>query len=251
MSNESLLHVTSPYRFALSSVITYGQSATSAIMDPFTGEHVGQVIVDFLAQATYETVENRTYYSQGGFPILVAVQGDTADTIIGPGVSIDQETTSVTEGVLPYDIECSDESECNDRIQTFRKIVEAMKNGESASTTFSRKMENGELETVHMAYSPVYVPSIGPINSSDFSRGVERSDYQIYSFAIVEPEEGVLKGFQGIENSTKKQTNIAIVVITLVIVAAALIVVYFSHRLAKSFTEPMIYLLDLIRYINE
>jgi hypothetical protein len=219
-------------------------------MNPFTGEHVGQVLMDFLAQATYEIVEDLTYYSQKGFPILVAVQGDTADTVIGPGVSLDQEPKSVAEVVLLHDIGCAD-SDCAERIRVFQEIVDAMKKGETASRTFYRRMENGELEKLHMAYAPVSVPSVRPMNSSDFTRGIKKSDHQIYSFAIVEPEDAVLALFQEIEDMTKKQTSIAIGVLTAVIVTAALAIVYFSHRLTKSFMEPMIYLLHLIRYINK
>jgi hypothetical protein len=245
-----MLHVTAPYRYA-NRVVVYGQSATTAIIDPFTGEYVGQVLMDFTSQNIYETVENFTYYTKGGFPILIAVQGNASDTIVGPGVSIDQEPVSIAEGVLPYDMNCTDDSECTERLNIFLKIVEEMKNGESAVTLFKRKKENGQLETMHIAYAPVSVPKITFINSSDYSRGVQRSDLLVYSFAIVEPEESVLIPFRAIEDTMKKQANLAIIVITAVILVASLLVVYFSHRLTKSFTEPMIYLLHLIRYINK
>lgn len=246
-----MLHVTAPYRFASKPQVVYGQSATAAIINPFTEEYVGQVLIDFLSKNIYEIVENFTYYTQGGFPILIAVQGDAADTIVGPGVSLDQESLSIAEGVLPYDMKCNDYIDCMERIEVFLKIVEEMKKGETAVSLFKRKKENGDVETMHIAYAPVSVPKIRSVNSSDFSRGVEWSTHLVYSFAIVEPEEGVLTPFRGIEDTMKKQANLAIIVVTAVILIAALLVVYFSHRLTKSFTEPMIYLRHLIRYINE
>mmetsp|Transcript_14759 Transcript_14759/g.36122 ORF Transcript_14759/g.36122 Transcript_14759/m.36122 type:complete len:457 (-) Transcript_14759:914-2284(-) len=57
--------------------------------------------------------------------------------------------------------------------------------------------------------------------------------------------------FVEIEETTRRQSNIAIGVMSIVILLAICIIVYISHILASSFTEPMIYLLGLIQYINK
>jgi hypothetical protein len=253
MTNDTLLHITAPYKFAGDGLsILYAQTSTIAIVDPFTGEHVGQTVLDFLAQPIYRTLEENTYFGSNGFPILIAV-GDTEnpETIIGPGVSEGQDSSFISEGVLTYDAKCIDDEACAKRMNAFNAIVDSMKNGESKETSFTRKTQSGEVETLHMVYSPVYITSVRSVNSSDYSRGVSRERIQVYSIALVDTEEGILMPFQQIKAATKRQTNVAIGVLTVVIVAATLSVIYISHRLATSFTEPMIYLLNLIRYINK
>ena len=253
MTNDTRLHITAPYKFAGDGLtIVYAQTSTIAIVDPFTGEHVGQTLLDFLAQPIYRTLEENTYFGSDGFPILIAVDdSDNPETIIGPGVSEGQDSSFISEGVLPFDAKCIDDDDCSERMNAFNAIIGSMKNGESKETSFTRKTQSEEVETLHVAYSPVYVTSVRPVNSSDYSRGVNREKIQVYSLALAETEEGILMPFQQIKASTKRQTNVAIGVLTVVIVAATLSIIYISHRLAMSFTEPMIYLLHLIRYINK
>ena len=253
MSNNTLLHVTAPYKFAGDGPnVVYAQTSTISIVDPVTEEHVGQTLLDFIAQPIYRTLEENTYLGYDGFPILIAVSdGNNPETVIGPGVSEGQDSSFISEGVLPYDAKCVDNNACAERIGVFDAIVDSMKKGDSNETSFTRRTNDGEVETLHVAYSPVYVTSVRPVNSSDYSRGVNRQRILVYSLALVETEEGILMPFQQIRDTTKKQTNVAIGVLTIVIFAATLTIIYISHRLATSFTEPMIYLLDLIRYINK
>jgi hypothetical protein len=251
LADGSRLHITAPYLFA--GERSYAQTSTIAIVDPITGEHVGQTLLDFLSQPIYRTLEENTHLGLDGFPILIAVNdGDNPETIIGPGVSEGQDSSFISDVVLPYDITCAKgDSQCAERINTFNAIIDSMKNGKSDGTSFARKTSSGEVEQLHVAYSPVYVTSVRPVNSSDYSRGVTTQKIQVYALALVESEQGILMPFEQIEDTTKKQTNVAIGVLAVVIIAATLSIIYISHRLATSFSGPMIYLLDLIRYINK
>jgi hypothetical protein len=251
LTNDTLLHITAPYKFAQKTNTAYAQSATIAIIDPFTGGHVGQILLDFLAQPIYGALENNTVLTNKGFPLLIGVIDGVPDTVIGPGVSLDQDSIFVSEAVLTYDHSCKDKFDCSKRLEDFEQIVESMKRGESNVTTFQRRTEDGEVETLLIAYSPVLVTSVRPLNTSDYSRGVQRTENLIYSLAFVEPEPEVLGPFEDIEETTKKQTKVAISILAVVLFAAAISVVYISHRLATSFTEPMIYLLGLIQHINK
>jgi hypothetical protein len=126
-----------------------------------------------------------------------------------------------------------------------------MKNGESTVTTFARKKRDGTTEMMHIAYSPVYVSSIEPADNSDYARGVKEVKQLVYSLALVETEDEMLLPFREIEDTTKQQTIVAICILTVVILLATLSIVYISRRLASSFSEPMIYLLRLLKTINE
>jgi hypothetical protein len=254
MSNTSL-HVTAPYPFAGAAPglnKTFAQSATSPLVDPRTEEHVGQTLLDFWSDPIYEALEDKTL-SGGkypGFPILITAHGDSeGDTVVGPGFSLSAGISKpISEVVLPLDTEC-EESECTDRLAQFDIIVKSMKHGESGIDEFWRKTNTSQ-EKVIIAYSSVTVKSLRPTNASDFSRGVASSEYLVYSLAFAETESVIFEPFKQMQENVDRQINVSIGILSAVITAAACIVIYVSHRITASITEPMLYLLDLIRSIN-
>ena len=256
LANGTELHITAPYQFAVDNSFgkIFAQTATMAVYDPGTGEHIGQTLLDFVAQPIYRALENNTHFQgKDGFPILITANtdGQVHETIIGPGVSEGEDSVDVSQAVMEYDYICKKNKECDMRIQEFEKIVTSMQSGESAGGEFVRKTKTGDLEEMYIAYAPAYVTVPTPVDSSDYSRGVKLVEQLVYSVALVETEEGLLEPFREIEETTKKQTNVAIAVLSVVIFLATICIVYISHRLAKSFTEPMLYLLQLLQNINK
>ena len=249
IQNKTILHVTAPYKFATSQ---FAQSATMAVMDPSSGEHVGQTLLDFFSTPVYRSLESETFFYEGGFAVLIAVEGDSVNTVIGPGVSQDEESAPVAESVLRFDAQCKDyNAACRERFEAFELIAEDMQAGNVGSTSFRRLCDNGDVEIMHVSYSPVSVKTMTPVDSSDYSRGASQNTHLIYSLALIESENGLLMPFVEIEETTRRQSNVAIGVMSIVIFLAICIIVYISHILASSFTEPMIYLLGLIQYINK
>jgi hypothetical protein len=249
IEDNASLHVTAPYPFANADIIA--QSATSPLMDPRTGEHVGQVLLDFSSRSILKALnEENTELPNGGFPILVAVQGDEIEnTVIGPGFLIGKAAKEISEVVLREDHICNTQ-ECAENLADFNRIVESMKNGEAGNKTFTRTSSDGGMETVHISYSPVTVKSIRPLNSSDFASGIEGSEYLIYSLGLCRTEEALLEPFEEIKEDVTKQIDVAIAILAIGIVLAILFIVYISYIVTSSITEPMLYLLDLIRCIN-
>lgn len=218
-------------------------------MDPATGEHVGQVLFDFLPTTMIRSLKDDTPLSAGGFPILVATESAyNADTVIGPNYELSDPPTAIAAKVLPFDIDCDSEI-CQSNIASFNDVVSAMKGGNETVATFYRTTDKG-LEKVFMAYAPVAVRSFRPIDSSDFSRGLSASEYLIYSLALAETESGILETFRPIQEVTDKQIKIAIGVLTALLVFATVLVVYVSMRVTQSIAEPMVYLLEIIRSIR-
>lgn len=252
-ARKEMLHITSPYLFASGfSEPIFAQTATIPIFDPSTNEHVGQTYLDFLATPIYEALQDNTYLGSEAFSILITVElGESPETIIGPGVSEGEDSRHILDAVLPYDSNCSSSNGCELRRSEFEVVVTSMKQGESKEVAFSRKKADGELETLHLAYAPIYVTSIEPVDPSDYSRGVYRKRVLVYSLGLIATEQQMLLPFYEIENATKQQTNIAVGVLAVIIFLATLSVIYISHRLASSFSEPMIYLLRLLQHINK
>lgn len=219
-------------------------------MDPMTGDHVGQALLDFLPTTMIQSLRNETPLSTGGFPILITTEGAyDADTIIGPNYELSDPPTPIKAKVLPFDINCAKE-ECISNLVAFNDFVLGMKGGTIGSETTTRTTEDGDLERLFMAYAPVTVRSYRPIDSTDFSRGLATAEYLIYSLALVETKSGLLMTFDPIEKETQKQVKWATGFLSALLVVATLLVVYVSLRVTQSISEPMIYLLDMIRSIR-
>lgn len=254
-SGSSSLHITSPYLFATGRTPdskTFAQTATIPIYHPMSSEHVGQTYLDFVATPIYRALQDNSYLGSDGFPILITVDLDNAqETILGPGMSEGQDSIAIMDSVLPLDANCSLGDRCEDRRNIFENIVSSMKRGESKEAVFTRKRADRVIETIHMVYAPVYVTSIKQQDPSDYSRGVSRVKELVYSLGLLETEAQMLLPFREIEGATKKQSTVAVCVLVIVILLATGSVVYISHRLAASFSEPMIYLLSLLHHINK
>ena len=244
------LHITPPYAFAVSG--RYGQSATSPLIDPHTGEHVGQVLNDFLSSSVFETLTPKnTPLATSGFPVLIAVQGNPEENIvIGPGFAIGEEVKEISEVVLKYDHNCTKDV-CKENIASFKTIVESMKEEVVRSTSFVRTTPTGETETVYIAEAPVIVRSIRPVDASSFARGIDENDYHVYSLALCETRPGLLQAFQRMENNLSTSIRFAASMIAVGVVVAALIIIFISYLLTTSISDSMLYLLHLIRSINQ
>lgn len=219
-------------------------------MDPANGSHVGQVLLDFLPTKMFQVLRNSTPLSEGGFPILVAIEGQRdADTVIGPGYELSDPPTSITSKVLEYEVDC-DEVVCRSNQDAFNAIVSAMKAGQTGNASFYRTSMEGEQERVYIAFAPVAVQSFLPVDSADFSRGLMSSKYLIYSLALAETESGLLERFDPIQEETQHQIRVAIGILSTLLALATILVIYISLQVTKSIAEPMVYLLDIIRSIR-
>lgn len=245
------LHVTAPYEFVTGGQrIEFAQSATSPLIDPETGEHLGQVLLDFLPARMVRSISEETVLGDGGFPFLVSADFDSEfDTVIGPGYFPEDEPISITDLILKYDKLC-DSDRCKSNVDAFVEVIKEMKNGSIGNATLYRVDENEKVETLLLSFAPVTVPSFRPVDSSDFSRGLEASEYTIYSLALVESENGILEAFEPIRDVTDQQVARAIGILSTLLIFATILIVFISLRLTESIAEPMVYLLEIIRSIR-
>ena len=250
IEEDTPLHITAPYLF--SEGVTIGQSATAPLMDPNTGEHVGQVLVDFISNNVADTLgPAKTRFSKGGFPIMIAVQGDPdSNTVIGPGFVVGgDESKEISEVVLPFDHNCTKQI-CSENLARFQKVVASMKLGLEGTESFTRTTRHGRSETVWISYSPSKVESIRPIGTN-FGSGVNVTEHLVYSVGLCEPEDDLLEPFVEIETTMRTSLRWVIGGLAGAMILAALLVVYVSYLVAASVTRPMRYLRELIRCINK
>ena len=250
-SGAGHLHVTSPYLFVGDEEYV-GQSATSPLIDPNTNEHVGQVLVDYVPNSIFTTLNDNTVLAPGGFPVLITPSSDVlgTDTVVGPGFSLDKDGKAIEKLVLPDDkLYCEDMVKCSAWIQ-FEPILTDMKAGKSGSTSFTRTGPRESTEEVDIAFAPVIVKSFRALNSSNMASGVEQQDMLIYSLALAETKGGVTESFQSIDEFVKKEVDICIVVLSLLIFLSTILVIYIANRVTSSMTTPILHLLGLIKDIN-
>lgn len=245
------MYITAPYQFASNTDVN-AQSATNALIDPTTGKHVAQILVDFQSTSSFMVLDKKqTKLSPSGFPILITVMGDRQNnTVIGPGFSLNEAAKEISSVVLPFDHDCLTER-CSKNIEAFRSIEELMRKGDIGVAKFERTTSIGQSESVFMAYAPVSVRKIKPKDPSMFSRGADAGDYQVYSLGLCETEEALLEPFAYIVRAVDNQVKAAITMIAVVIAFAAIIILYISYLMTVSVTDSMLYLLDLIRRIKK
>lgn len=202
--------------------------------------------MDFFATKTFDILDgDNTPLAKGGFPLLITLEPDVygADTIIGPGLSL-REPALALEDVVTAGNETCDGGE---GVCGFPAV--AMRAGKAGNGTFVWD-ESGSPTTYHIAYRNVTVRRLTQVDSSDFSRGVFADEYGLYSIALVEPEASMLESFEQAEDDIQTVISVGLAILCILIVAAAALVVWLSHRITVSMTEPMYYLLELMRHIN-
>lgn len=245
------LHITAPYTFANGFVIA--QSSTTPLIDPRTNNYVGQVLLDFSVTDIFSVLTySGTPLSTGGFPLLITVENRSLehDTVIGPGFNGSVSSQPVSEVVMPFDQDCQGDDACSYQSHDFENIVASMKAGNSSFVQFDRTSSNGGTETIYMVHAPITVPYLTPVNASDFSRGAIKDTHLTYSLALAETAQGILEPFTAIGEQMQRQINIAIGILAAVIVIAVAATIGISYLVARSISEPMPCLLELVRLLN-
>eukprot|EP00592_Proboscia_alata_P029677 CAMPEP_0194443728 /NCGR_PEP_ID=MMETSP0176-20130528/126869_1 /TAXON_ID=216777 /ORGANISM="Proboscia alata, Strain PI-D3" /LENGTH=1495 /DNA_ID=CAMNT_0039270017 /DNA_START=354 /DNA_END=4842 /DNA_ORIENTATION=- len=241
-------YYTAPYEFAGSKSIS--QSASMSLIDPDTGKHIGQALVDFSPQQITEMLtDKKTPLVSGGFHILVTVEQDNFqnDTIVGPGKLVG-ETGVIGDYILPNDF-CTSELECSLNRQSLDKILVKMRSGGTGIESFYRTSDNGAKESIYISYAPVYATTYSPIDSSNFARGVNESSSVIFSLALAIPETSMLESFKS-KKSLLHTVNVAVAVLSVILFVVACLVTYTSYYVSLYVTTPILELLNLTRKIN-
>ena len=243
------IHVTAPYFFTSGLIAT---SMTSSLIDSQTSEHVAQVLIDFLPEAIIAALA-RTTVGQGGnsFAILVTPEKDVygGDTVVGPGYSVGEGS-----GTSPAieDLVLDKDKVGSDNRKLFKaNVLDQMKAGTNASTTFTRIGQSGSEESVYISWAPVKATTLRALNSSDFAGGVQHFETLVYIVGIAIPEPALLLPFTAIEGDVKSETDQSTAVLIALIVAACALVGFIASSVAISVTGTVRCLLEIVNRIND
>ena len=238
---ETSLFVTAPYTFPHTT--EQGSSVTQALIDSKTGEHFGQILVDFFQ---FEMKGFGLENAEDRFHIVITPSIDIGggDTAIGPDPDdrlAELNTNAVGDRVLPYD-------RLNSTNRAgFDVIVDNMKAGQScysselhqssdhASSTiheprsFTRAVRQVDKdgatlkkeEVIRIAYDPIRVRALGAVQPDDYSRGLDVSKSLVYSIGVARSEASLEKPFKDFREDAWQtlQKNVTIYLAVIVIIS--------------------------------
>lgn len=154
------------------------------------------------------------------------------DVVFGPGFSLSGGDGNSIKDLLDPD-------------ESFDRILADMKTGGSGSGSFFM----GKTK-VDIAYAPVVVRNVYPIDSSDIARGVKNETTLVYSLALFETKDSVMQSFHAISDSTSRTVAVCICVLTVLIATSVVVIVLIAVYVTRSITEPFLQLFDVLKDIN-
>ena len=230
------------------------QMASFTIVDERTGEFVGLARTTHDVMSLYEALStNQTFLRGGGFPILLATS-DTkvaANTLVAPGLPFGEKAT-LTDALLPND-RCEEvfgfDAAC-EMDSRLAKIEEGMMAGQTGTGIYKQTLDDGTVETVHIAYAPVTALSVTPVDSSDFTRGVNMERPTVFSIALAQSEEGLIATYEPMRDRLEIIMHGMIGFLGQFVLVILCIIVAVLCRLAVTIVEPVQQLLLLVERIN-
>lgn len=221
--------ITAPYLFATG--IEVATSATTAIFDPVTGEHVGQTLLDFTPERIFDHLVN----THAEISVVVSPTADATggDTVIGPGYDAGADPAPVGDVVLPLD-----SKDLSNRLEFDEKIVTPMKAGGSGYEVFTRTEAEGGHRAYVMAFAPIKLRSLKISRPDDFSTGVANYTEFIFSIGVARREDILRRPFEKIQGDVKEEHQSLIYLYCGLIVALSIFVLVFTSMVSTSSGFP-------------
>ena len=224
------LHLTAPYVFAGNHEIA--NSATFPLIDPSTGVHVGQTLVDFFPTLKWSSATRKSSDSRlpNSFVIVITPESDAlgGDTMVGPGYNASESASPpIQDLVLPCDAVST-----KNRKDFDQDVLLGMKMGNASTMTFRRRTFTGsgenlkckdKEETMLISYAPIRVRAMRPLSSDDFARGVHVSEKLLSSLGVVVPVNDLRVAFAYTEDCARSKINRSIAILIGLVAATAVI----------------------------
>ena len=269
----SSVYLTAPYEFASTSV-GFAASATAPIVNPQTEDYAGQALLDFVPstiKAAFDSLENTI-----AFVVTPEASLNGGDTVLGPDrFDPGWSWKEVAIGRLLF----KDEPESSTYRFDFETHVlnKRMKLGEEGLVKVQRTTHGGSLETLTLAFRPVTVRVLLPLDPTVLSRGANESKALVYSVGIAYRESDVQQPWNEIESDIVDGINrskcalistIGIVSILFIILnfyvsciclpklhpkyfnSHLLIMLFCRHQITIRICKPVLILLRIVQSIN-
>lgn len=222
----SSVYITAPYKFASITTAGFAASATAPIVNPQTREHAGQALLDFVPSTikdAFDSLEDAI-----AFVVTPEASLNGGDTVLGPDrFEPGWSWKEVAIGRLLFE----DEPESStDRLDFENNVLDKrMKLGEEGLAKVQRTRRDGSRETLTLAFRPVTVRVLLPLDPTVLSRGANESKTLVYSVGIAYRESDVLQPWNEIEGGIVDYINRLkfVLISTIGIVSILLIILNF------------------------
>jgi hypothetical protein len=174
LENDDGVYITPPYRYATDDDI--GNTAVSPLIDPKSGEFVGNTLIDFKTSEIANVIDKSTIK----FYAVILPNATDGQHVILSSESTDESTPrSIHEVLAPNDPPGTPN---HDR---FEEIFQGMENeGSGENCNLYRKDQNGVNHEFCYAYKPIFITELRPVQPDDFRRGAVHSTEFLYSIIM-------------------------------------------------------------------
>ena len=195
--NEGV-YVTPPYKWA--NIDNIGTTAVAPLIDPKSGEFVGNTLLDLLPTEISKVVDK----SKINHYIVITPSGQA---VISSEIDGQSGSDSIIGLLAPNDTLPGTETYDN-----ITKIIEDMQNEGYDSGMFTRTLKNGTLEMFAYQYEPIYSRELRPVQADDYSRGaVHTTDFQ-YSIIMYQEVEEIVSSYNQISNEIEEKSRATFIV---------------------------------------
>ncbi|CAB9497324.1 expressed unknown protein [Seminavis robusta] len=245
--NETGLYITPPYVFAGSGKV--GTSAAVSIKHPDTEELIAVADVDFLPEAfTSALGPDNTIVGEGdsGFPFVITPEEDVSggNTIFGPNYNLSQGSRHILNVTMPED------GKGTENRRKFAETVQKMEEGQTGTASFVR-MYDGEEHIVFLAYAPVYVRLMRPLDHRDFAAPVNVTARLVYSLGIAVDVSDLYLRFVAVEGRVDAQLKLArgFSIAAMVVIAVSFTIL--TYYISLNVVRPIIALTKICKSIKD
>jgi hypothetical protein len=179
LNNNDLVHISPPYIFATTDYVM--NTAVSALIDPTSGEYVGNVLIDFSSSEIDNIVEGN---KNDFFAVILPNATDGQNVVASSELDDNATPKSIFDLMIPFDPPDSVNREY------FSSIIDDMeKGGEGLACELNRTNEHGVQEEYCYVYLPIYDRELKPVQPDEYSRGAEYSEQLLYSMIMFEKKD--------------------------------------------------------------
>lgn len=219
-------HITAPYAFALTAAKERAQvaaSATSPVINPVTGEYMGQVLLDYSPSNIRLSLERLI----APLSIVITIEEDVTggDTLIGPNKTEGWKSSPIGNLVFL-------EEDSLNRAVFERDVLAKMKNGDSGISYFTRLKSNGKEENLTISFEPVDIRIVAPVAPDDFSRGAVVSKLLVYSVGIAYLEREMRRPFQEKEDGVYADLQRIATAYICCVVFLSIMLLFFTYQVS-------------------
>ncbi|CAB9519606.1 expressed unknown protein [Seminavis robusta] len=249
--NVTSLYIAPPYDFAGVPVEQKASSVTQAIVDPRSGEHIGQSLVDFLH---FEVLNFLAQHEEDSFHFVITPTEDAfgSDTVFAHGLGSLNARATIGDMVLPYD-----DVNSTNRMR-FDEIVDDMKQDNSCFQNFTRTTietaEDGTVvageEMIWLAYNPVHVRALDAVQCDDYGRGLHVSQSMVYGIGLGRTKESLERPFIAFKEDAHEPLTRNVCVYLAMTILISLLATSVACRISVAVSRPIVNLLSVVRQIN-